>query len=221
MNVLFGYDDKELLEKELELLIPTKYHKGHGKHFNSFMKSSSNRQMGQGRELYGRKKDGSEFPVEVGLNPFKIYGNTYVMALVVDITLRKEQEQQIRELNEELEKKIEVRTAELKKSVEDLEKEVERRKNAENKMKESLRKERELNELKTKFLSLVSHEFKTPLSGISTSATLISKYTAKEQQDKRDKHIKTIQSKVKFLNNILDDFLSIEHQLVIYYLLFY
>ena len=84
------------------------------------------------------------------------------------------------------------------------------RKEAENKIKESLRKERELNDLKTKFLSLVSHEFKTPLSGILTSTTLIGKYTQTEQQEKREKHLKTIKNKVKYLNNILDDFLSVE-----------
>src|SRR5690606_15100519 len=70
--------------------------------------------------------------------------------------------------------------------------------------------ERELGELKTKFLSLVSHEFKTPLSGILTSAVLASKYTEADQQEKREKHLKTIKSKVKYLNNILNDFLSIE-----------
>ena len=91
-----------------------------------------------------------------------------------------------------------------------MQEEVVKRKEAENKIKESLRKERELNELKTKFLSLVSHEFKTPLSGILTSATLTGKYKETDQQEKRDKHLKTIQSKVKYLNNILNDFLSIE-----------
>jgi len=73
-----------------------------------------------------------------------------------------------------------------------------------------LSKEKELNELKTKFLSLVSHEFKTPLSGILTSTMLLEKYKLSEQQDKRDKHLKTITSKVHYLNNILNDFLSIE-----------
>ena len=64
--------------------------------------------------------------------------------------------------------------------------------------------------LKTKFLSLVSHEFKTPLSGILTSATLVGKYTETEQQQKREKHLETIKNKVKYLDNILNDFLSIE-----------
>jgi signal transduction histidine kinase len=132
------------------------------------------------------------------------------MALVIDITIRKRQEEEIRELNDRLEAKIKNRTRELEKSVERLSAEIERRKEAENKMQESLQKERDLNDLKTKFLSLVSHEFKTPLSGIHSSATLVGKYTQTDQQDKREKHIKTIQSKVKYLNNILDDFLSIE-----------
>lgn len=114
------------------------------------------------------------------------------------------------ELNTQLEQKIELRTQALKQSIKELEEEVKKRKDAEDKIKESLRKERELNDLKTKFLSLVSHEFKTPLSGILTSATLAGKYTETEQQDKREKHLRTIQNKVKYLNNILNDFLSIE-----------
>ena len=76
--------------------------------------------------------------------------------------------------------------------------------------KKALKKEIELNELKTKFLSLVSHEFKTPLTGILTSAMLLGKYQLTEQQEKRDKHLKTITDKVQYLNNILNDFLSIE-----------
>ena len=210
LNSLFGYDKDELVGKSLNTLIPKKYHPDHGTHFKSFMHKSSKRQMGHGRDLFGLKKDGSTFPVEAGLNPFEIYGKRYVMALIIDITVRKEQELEIQELNTELEGKIADRTKALNDSILNLQKEVEKRKQAENKIKESLRKERELSELKTKFLSLVSHEFKTPLSGIFTSATLAGKYTTEEQQEKREKHIKTIQNKVKYLNNILDDFLSIE-----------
>ncbi len=77
-------------------------------------------------------------------------------------------------------------------------------------MKNALQKEIELNELKTKFLSLVSHEFKTPLSGILTSVVLAGKYKREEHQEKREKHFNTIKSKVHYLDNILNDFLSIE-----------
>ena len=59
-------------------------------------------------------------------------------------------------------------------------------------------------------MSLVSHEFKTPLSGILTSTMLLGKYKLAEQQEKRDKHLETITNKVHYLNNILNDFLSVE-----------
>ncbi|MCB0447497.1 MAG: PAS domain S-box protein, partial [Gelidibacter sp.] len=128
------------------------------------------------------RKDGSIFPLEAGLNPFKIDNKTYVMALIIDITERKN-------YTEKLERTVELRTEELQLA---------------------LNAEKELNELKTKFLSLVSHEFKTPLSGILTSAMLLSKYRLENQQEKRDKHISTITNIVHQLNTILNDFLSVE-----------
>lgn len=209
-NIMFGYENDELEGKPLNVLIPSNYHKNHGHHFSGFMNHFETRQMGHGRDIFGLRKDGTQFPVEAGLNPFDVYGEKFVMALVSDITIRKLQESQINDLNESLEKKIDERTGQLEKSILELKKEVIKRKNAEYKMKESLRKERELNDLKTKFLSLVSHEFKTPLSGILSSTTLLAKYTETSQQEKRDKHIKTIKSKVKYLDNILNDFLSVE-----------
>jgi signal transduction histidine kinase len=139
------------------------------------------------------------------------------MALVIDISIRKQQELELQELNLKLEKKVEKRTQALSTMVEELkivnaerDAEIKKRKEAQNKTKNALKKEKELNELKTKFLSLVSHEFKTPLSGVLTSAMLLGKYKLTEQQEKRDKHIKTISDKVHYLNNILNDFLSIE-----------
>lgn len=179
---MFGYEKDELTGKPMQLLIPSKYHNVHKGHFKDFMERSQKRTMGQGRELYGIRKNGKEFPLEVGLNPFNLYGGTYVMALIVDITER-------RNYTDRLEREVKERTEQLQ---------------------EALSKERELNELKTRFLSLVSHEFKTPLSSILTSTTLLSKYTQAEQQEKRDKHIDTIRNKVKYLDTILNDFLSVE-----------
>lgn len=209
-NAMFGYKEEELKGSHLDILIPQQNRAGHQNLVTNFMVDSEQRQMGIGRDLYGVRKDGSLFPVEVGLNPFTVKGDYYIMAMVIDITVRKAQEQKIVEFNSQLEQKIEQRTTELQKTVLELENEITKRKEAEHKIKKSLQKERELNELKTKFLSLVSHEFKTPLSVILTSATLIGKYNLAEQQEKRDKHLQRIRNKVKYLDNILNDFLSIE-----------
>lgn len=216
-NTMFGYNKDELKGQALNVLIPKKYHPNHGEHFKGFLKQKESRQMGKGRDLTGLRKDGSVFPLEIGLNPFEIYGESYVMALVIDISLRKKQEEKILELNTQLEEKVLLRTKELSDAVHELkdvntalEHENVKRIEAENKANVALKKEIELNELKTKFLSLVSHEFKTPLSGILTSTMLLGKYKLTEQQGNRDKHIKTITDRVHYLNNILNDFLSID-----------
>lgn len=214
---MFGYEKDELLHQHLDILIPKKYHTHHSANVDGFMKHKESRQMGQGRDLYGAHKKGHHFPVEAGLNPLKISNKNYVMALVIDITQRKQQEEALQELNAQLEQKVSLRTKELTQTVAELQDankkrdiEIEKRIAAQNKISDALKKEKELNELKTKFLSLVSHEFKTPLSGILTSAMLLGKYKLTEQQSKREKHLKTISDKVHYLNNILNDFLSIE-----------
>lgn len=207
---MFGYNDGELINQSLNILIPQNDQSKHVGHFKEFIKHREHRKMGQGRDVFGMRKDGSIFPAEVGLNSFKIYDKNYIMALIIDTSIRKKQEQKIQELNKGLEKTVLIRTKELSESILKLETENKKRIEAEENVKSALKNERELNELKTKFLSLVSHEFKTPLSGILTSAMLLSKYKLEEQQDKRDKHIKTISDKVHYLNKILNDFLSVE-----------
>jgi hypothetical protein len=214
---IFGYDNKELINQNLNVLIPKQYREHHSSHVTDFMKKRDTRKIGQGRELYGVKKNNEQFPLEIGLNPFSLENTTYVMALVIDITERKKNDLEIERLNAQLESKITERTLELNKKVEQLKdlnlnflKEIDRRVQAENQLTSALKKEIELSDLKSKFLSLVSHEFKTPLSGILTSAILLEKYKLSEEQDKRDKHIKTISNKVLHLNNILNDFLSID-----------
>ena len=209
-NRLFRYEEDELKGQPLSVLIPEAFRKGHHKYVADYHNSREQKRMAEGRSLFGLRKTGEQFPLEVGLNPFVLYDNMYVLALVYDMTELRAKDSEIRELNLHLEQKIKTRTQELRTTVAELKKEIKLRKEAEAKIKSALQKEKELNELKTKFLSLVSHEFKTPLSGILTSATLVGKYHDEEQQPKREKHLKTIIGEVRRLNGILNDFLSIE-----------
>lgn len=214
---MFGYADGELIGQHLNTLVPQNIHSHHSQYADEFVRQNEKRKMGHGKDLYGVCKNGSSIPVEVGLNPFKIEEKRFVMALIIDITERKEQERKILELNSRLEERIKQRTNQLEVTIDELkatnialEGEIQKRIAAEKRIKDALKKEKELNELKTKFLSMVSHEFKTPLSGILTSTILLGKYQLSEQQDKREKHLRTITDKVHYLNNILNDFLSIE-----------
>ena len=214
---MFGYKRNELNYQHLNILIPPKYQTNHKVHFEKFSESGVLPKINHDLNLYGITRKKTEFPIEIGLNSFNFNKKTFVMALIIDITNRKKNEKKIDKLNAQLEKKIIERTTKLKNTITQLKnvnlnfrKEIKKRIEAENKIKDALKKEQELNELKTKFLSLVSHEFKTPLSGILTSTMLLKKYQLNEQQNKRDKHIETITKKVHYLNNILNDFLSIE-----------
>jgi len=116
---------------------------------------------------------------------------------------------EIRSLNVELEKRVEQRTQDLASALAQLEETNRNLKKAEVEMMKTLEKERELNTMKSKFVTIASHEFRTPLSTIVSSASLIGKYNAPDDQEKRGKHVSRIKSAVENLTNILDDFLTL------------
>jgi two-component system sensor kinase FixL len=141
----------------------------------------------------------------------------------IDITEQRAAEERIRKLNQELEERVEMRTEELADAVnqllninKQLEHEIGVRKSVEEALRHSeqetrkaLEKEKELNQLKSRFVSMASHEFRTPLSTILSSADLIEAYRKEIQQEKREKHTDRIKSAVSNLTGILNDFLSL------------
>jgi PAS domain S-box-containing protein len=213
---MFAYQTGELDNLLIEQLIPQRFHHNHESHRDGFYHKPQNRHMGIGRDLYARRKDNSEFPVEISLSYYQQNEETFVIAFIVDITSRKEIENKLisqreelekvtddmRVLNTELEGRVEERTIILKEALEKLEV-------SQLELSSSLDKERQLNEIKSRFVSMASHEFRTPLSTILSSATLIAKYPATDDQDKREKHIGRIKDSVKHLNELLEDFLSL------------
>jgi len=347
----FGYREEELIGNKVEMLIPHRFAKRHEKNRNNYSSNPHSRPMGLGMELWGLKKDGSEFPVEVSLGHYKIGEENYSLAFVNDITQRKETEQAIIQLNTHLEEKVKEGTQSLAITVEQLSnqiKETERKdaelervntflnniwnhagaiilvtdedgllqffnpaaeqglgynsidvinkvhltdfhlqheleqkakelsiqldkpvkvgfdvfsesvaagqnnnqewhyvrkdgstffvslnitelrdahknisgylgiavdisekKKAETELRTALEKEKELNELKSRFVSMASHEFRTPLSAVLSSAYLASRYQKAEEQPLREKHLQRIVASVTSLTEILEDFLSV------------
>ena len=199
---LFGYKNEELIEKPIEFLIPRRYHHQHVKDRQAYTHNPRNRPMGLGMDLYGMKKDGTEFPVEISLGHYENNGVENVIAFLSDISIRKKAETQIKKLNDELESLVEQRTRELTAAMRLLE-------SSKDDLSEALQKEKELGELKSRFVSMASHEFRTPLSTVLSSAYLIEKYTTTEDQPKREKHLQRIISSVNMLTDILNDFLSL------------
>ena len=184
----FGYTADELLGQKIEILVPSRAHHRHVSHRDNYIHNAHSRPMGLGLDLFGIKKDGTEFPVEVSLSPYMTERGQNIIAFVSDISIRKKSENDLLQLNADLERKVMERT---------------------NSLSEALTKEKDLNELKSRFVSMASHEFRTPLSTILSSAYLVSKYTETADQPKRDKHIERIISSVTMLTDILNEFLSV------------
>ncbi len=93
---LFQYERSEIIGQEIEILIPARFKSHHPGHFNSFFKNPKARMMGVGRELYAIKKDKTEFPVEIGLNPIVTVDGNLVLASIIDISERKKAEERFR-----------------------------------------------------------------------------------------------------------------------------
>ncbi|MGE3513102.1 MAG: PAS domain S-box protein [Vicinamibacterales bacterium] len=101
---LFGYTRAELLGQPVEMLVPTSAHAHHPELRRTFQADPHRRPMGAGRDLFGRRKDGGEIRVEIGLNPIETDEGLFTLASVVDIGPRKQAEEELRRSNEELER---------------------------------------------------------------------------------------------------------------------
>jgi PAS domain S-box-containing protein len=112
-ETLFGYQREELLGQPVEILIPQRYHGQHVHYRQEYGSKPRLRPMGAGRELFGRRKDGTEFPVEISLSPFQTEDGILVFSAIRDITPQKKVQTELRDAKEKLETRVRERTAEL------------------------------------------------------------------------------------------------------------
>lgn len=220
---LFKYTRDELIGSKIQLLMRWHDARYHDQYLDSYKKTRNAKIIGTGREVKGVRKDGIEFPFWLSVVEIGIEKKTFFTGFIHDLSELKTAENKLKYLNEILERKVVERTYELENAVNQLlalnrklETEISEKISAQNELhlremelEKSLAKERELGELKSRFVSMASHEFRTPLSTILSSVSLINRYVDADGQANREKHINKIKSSVTHLTGILNDFLSL------------
>lgn len=199
---LFGYSKEELIGQTIETLVPKRFSSVHKKQREDYSENPHARSMGSGMDLYGQRKDGSEFPLEISLSPYQNDDGKFTIAFIVDITIRKQAEEKLKNYSFELERQVKNRTLILEEAIQELEK-------TKRDLKKSLDREMELNEMKSRFVAMASHEFRTPLATMMSSLSLVTKYAELNDKEKQDRHVTKIKSSIINLTDILNDLLSV------------
>jgi PAS domain S-box-containing protein len=180
MEKMFGYRRQELLGQSIEVLVPEAARAAHAEHRVHYWTHPLTRPMGSGLALYGRRKDGSSFPVEISLSPVVSDDGFCVMAIIRDITERKQSEERLQLLQKQYTSELELRNREIEQA----------------------------NRLKSEFLANMSHELRTPLHTVIGFAELLSEETKgslNPHQKRFVNHIhKDAQHLLALINEVLD-----------------
>jgi two-component system sensor kinase FixL len=200
---LFGYTPDEVIGKNISMLMPEPDSSQHDQYLSRYQITGEKHVIGQGREVKGKRKNGSLFPFRLAVSEVQYEGRIIYNGFIHDLSKEKDAEEQLLSYTNKLEQLVEDRTVKLQSLIDQLQE-------AKAEVSISLEKEKELNQLKSRFVSMASHEFRTPLSSIQLSASLIDKYSIEYHNPNIGKHVNKIKTAIGNLTTILNDFLSLE-----------